>query len=416
MITSKPENVGMSSKRLERINELTKGYVDRGDLAGTVTLVARRGEVVHCQSTGMLNIEKNIPMREDAIFGLFSMTKPITTVAAMILYERGFFQLDTPVSKFIPEFKNMEVFAGGTAEDYKTVKQEREMNMLDLLTHTSGITYDLLFKTPVDEMYRKKGLIINNLSKMKVEDFVQIITQTPLLFSPGTKWNYSYSSDILGHVLEIMAGTKLDELIKSSVCDPLGMQDTGFYAPEEKWDRLSPFYYFGQALPSELRDKFQGQKLANIGFEHTNKPSTLNSGGGGMVSTISDYLKLATMFLNKGRYGEKQLLSPKTIDLITTNHLPGDIRSFNANNLGSLSPQGYGYGMGMAVMLDPAKANIIGTPGEYFWTGAGHTGFFVDPKEELIAIIMTHLMPTIYKIDKQFKTAVYQSITESYIS
>jgi CubicO group peptidase (beta-lactamase class C family) len=415
MKTTKPENVGISSERLKRINEITSGYIDRQDLSGALTLVARRGEVVHFQCSGVNNVDTGEPLREDHIFRLFSMTKPITAVAAMILYERGFFQLDTPVSKFIPEFKNLEVLVSGTIDDYKTEKPQREMNIRDLLTHTAGFTYDIVNNSIVDEMYRRDAVGVMSFDMTSAE-FLQSVSRLPLLYFPETKWSYSIASDILGCVIEIITGMPLDEFVDIEICQPLGMVDTGYYIKkEDDPGRFSPLHTHHKGMPKTHTEKYPDKKMFVV-QNSFNAPTGVRfmHGGGGMMSTAGDYLIFLQMLLNKGRYGDKFLLSPKTIDLMTTNHLPGDTRSMAPYNLGTLSPVGYGYGFGVAVMIDPAQANAIGTPGEYYWFGAGHTSFFVDPKEELIGIMMASVFPAgLHRVHLEFKKAVYQSIIES---
>jgi CubicO group peptidase (beta-lactamase class C family) len=419
MITVSPESVGLSQSRLNRINELTDSYISKGKLAGTITMVARKGQVAHFECHGMMNVEEAQSMQEEAIFRLYSMTKPITSVGAMILYEKGCFQLSTPVSRFIPEFKNLEVFESGTATSYKTKKPEREMNMCDLLTHMSGLTYGAFADTAVDEMY--KNAKITMAQDETLQDFIAKIAKMPLLFSPGTKFNYSYSTDVLGHIIEVISGEKLDVFLKKEIFDPLSMNDTDFYVPPEKQNRFTAMYTHKSAVPQEILQDFPNKSIFPTDVIKTDvtkavlylKPPNKLLGGAGLVSTVSDFLKFATMLLNKGITNDRVLLSPKTIDLMTMNHLPGDLESLSLMKTPFAQP-GVGFGLGFAVLLDPAKAKTIGTPGEYYWSGAAHTSFFIDPKEEMIAILLTQVLPpAVYDIQKQFRTAVYQSIIES---
>jgi CubicO group peptidase (beta-lactamase class C family) len=236
MLISSPEKVGMSTSRLKRISDLTSSYVDSGKLAGTVSLVMRRGEVIHFECKGVQNLKTGQPMTEDTIFGIYSMTKPITSIAIMMLYERGFFQLDTPVSKFIPEFKNLQVYESGTIDDYTTVKPLREMNIRDLLTHTAGLVYGLFNNTVVDQLYDK-----NHISSIKAESlgsFVKKISEMPLLYSPGTKWSYSVATDVLGYIIEVITGKGLNVFFKEEIFNPLDMNHTDFYIPEEKLGKI----------------------------------------------------------------------------------------------------------------------------------------------------------------------------------
>jgi CubicO group peptidase (beta-lactamase class C family) len=415
MITAIPESVGLSSERLNRINDVTSGYINRSDLAGTVSLVMRRGEVVHFQCSGKMSLETGVPMQEDSIFRIYSMTKPITSVAIMILYERGYFQLDTPVSKFIPEFKHMEVFESGTVDDYKTVKPQREMTIGDLLKHTSGITYEFLNRTVVGQIYQKENVSIN-FENQNLEAFVHEIARMPLLFSPGTKWNYGMSTDVLGYIIEVISGKTLDVFFMEEIFEPLGMVDTDFFVPESKRDRLTTKYLPRIFAPEEVRLKYPDQKLF-IYEDHRNKmlakSKNLLKGGQGLFSTASDYLQFTKMLLNKGRAGKNYILSPKTVSLMTTNHLPGDLQSCCVHNIGRITPAGAGFGLGFTVMVNPTLDNRIGTPGEYHWNGGAHTSFFVDPKEDMIAILLTQVFPAgVYNIEREFNTAVYQSIIE----
>ncbi len=424
----KAEKVGMSSERLNRINELTDSYIQQGKLAGTVTMLARKGEVAHLRASGQMSTETGESMKEDSIFRIYSMTKPVTSVAIMILYERGYFQLDTPVSKFIPEFKDLQVFDGGTIDDYKTVKPQREMNMADLLKHTSGLTYSILVASVVDRLYVKNNIMPAVVPGLSLEGMVKQLSQMPLLFSPGTAWNYSVSTDVLGYIVEVISGKTLAEFFKEEIFDPLGMDDTGFQISPDKINRFTSNYIHRLAVPSlmpnadldSLPDKAiflmdDAQKSAYA------KPPSLYSGGGGLISTAADYYKFLKMLLDQGRVGKDFILSPKTVQLMKMNHLPGDMKSFLAtqhvsNNkvVGEISPEGSGFGLGFSVLIDQAKAGYTGSVGIYSWGGAASTFFFIDPKEELVAIFLTQFMPSsIYPIRNQFRTAVYQSIIES---
>lgn len=416
MITTSPEMVGLSTSRLDRINELTAGYINRGDVPGTVTLVARRGEIAHFQTSGLMSFETEKPMVEDGIFRIYSMTKPVTSVAAMILYERGYFQLNTPVSKFIPEFKNLQVYESGTVDDYKTVKPGREMNVGDLLKHTSGLTYEFLDRTVVGQIYQRNQISIYSQNHT-LQDFVQKIAQLPLLFSPGANWNYSISTEVLGYVIEVISGKTLDVFIKEEIMDPLGMVDTHFFLPTDKQDRLTTQYIHKSRMPEEVTQQNPTAKLFPTNDKKVGllaQSVDLVKGGQGLFSTASDYLKFATMLLNQGRIGHDFLLSPKTVQLMTTNHLDGDLQSCCVHKIGSTTPAGVGFGLGFSVMMDPTKAGILGTPGEFHWTGGAHTSFFVDPKEDMVAILLTQVFPPgLYNIDKEFRVAVYQSLMDT---
>jgi CubicO group peptidase (beta-lactamase class C family) len=415
MITADPEKVGLSSSRLKRISQLTHSYVDSGRLAGTITMVARRGEVVHFEAYGKLSLESGEPMVEDAIFRIFSMTKPITSVAIMMLYEQGYLELVTPLSKFIPAFKNVQVFESGTVDDYKTVKPEREITILDLLKHTAGLSYGFFGVGVVDEIYKA-----NDIGPLKLdytlEEFVNKIASMPLVFSPGNKWNYSLATDVLGRVIEVISGMPLDLFLKKNIFDPLGMVDTDFYVTPDKLDRLTDLYAHRSAVPADVAAKFPNEHL--FPYDDHKDGSWSNpvkhfQGGGGLVSTARDYYRFVSMLMNKGRFDSGNLLSPKSIELMTMNHLPEDLYNFSAKRIGGMTAAGNGFGLGFSIILDPARVGVIGTPGEYHWSGSAHTSFFVDPKEELFGMILTQAFPPgAYPINREFRAAVLQSIIE----
>jgi len=414
MINSKPENVGLSASRLHRIHDWTSSYIDTGRLAGTITLVARRGQVVHFESNGKLSLETGQAMPEDALFRIHSMTKPVTAVAVMMLYERGYFQLDTPVSQFIPAFKDTEVFASGTVEDYTTVKPQREMTIGDLLRHGAGLTYGFLPFTIVDQLYLQAGILESVNDDSTLETFVNKLATMPLLFSPGTQWSYSLSMDVLGRVIEVITGKSLDVFFQEEIFEPLNMVDTGFILPTEKQDRLASIYVNRIGLPESLVQDFPDKTIFLNDDPKTNyyqKSPTKMMGGIGLVSTASDYYQFATMLLNKGRVGKECLLSPKTIEFMTMNHLPGDIESFCVKAFSDPKRAGMGFGLGFGVNIDAAKANLIGSPGTFHWSGMAHTTFFVDPKEELIGIFLSQILPyAVYDTVREFRRMVYQAI------
>lgn len=410
----KPEEVGLCSTRLNRINDLTSAYINRGELAGTVTLVARHGKIAHLVPQGSMNLAANQSMSADTIFRIYSMTKPITSVAAMILYERGEFDLTTPIARFIPEFKNVEVYVEGSAEDYTTIKPEREITMVDLLTHTAGLTYDFANQSVVEELYRKAGLNPFDL-KLDLTTFVKNVAKMPLLFSPGSRWNYSVATDVLGRIIEIISGVSLDVFFKKEIFDVLGMEDTGFYVPLEKQQRFAVNYMNRSIAPRQLTESHPEQSLFMLDDPREGQYSTppvMHSGGGGLVSTAADYLKFAEMLVNEGRVGDRYLISPRTFKLMTTNHLPCELHDYRFNkNGGSFNP-GVGMGLGFSVTLGSVEAAIIGNRGDFGWTGAANTYFFIDPKEKMTAIFLAQLFPfdLTSEMYRRFKVAVYQSV------
>lgn len=424
MQKAKPEQVGLLQDQLERIKQLIASYIDARKIPGAITLVARKNKLAHFECAGKMVVEENKLMQAETIFRLYSMTKPITSVAMMMLYEQGHFTLDTPVSDFIPEFKNLEVFATGTRDDYKTTKPTREMNIRDLLSHTSGLTYDFMHTSPVDAMYRAAD-IQGSHADGTLQELVTKLSKMPLLFSPGTRWNYSLSTEVIAYLVQLISGMRFDEFVKMNIAEPLEMSDTDFYVPKEKQDRFAANYTHIDLIPEDQKKQFSQYMTTKTAIDKTQKlilidnpksgrfssPRTFYSGGGGLVGTVLDYLNFTQMLLNKGRFNDKQLLQPKTVELMTINHLPTDLAHFANPGFSETSLAGIGFGLGFAIMLDPAKAGIPGNPGEYNWGGGANTMFFIDPKEELIAILMTQLLPsTAYPIRKEFREAVYQAI------
>jgi CubicO group peptidase (beta-lactamase class C family) len=398
-----PEDLGLSAPRLVKIDLMTQKYIDESKLPGTITLVARRGKIAHFECQGRMDIEADKMVSEDTIFRIYSMTKPITSVALMFLYEDGHFQLDDPVSRFIPAFETMEVFMSGNKEEYKTQPADRQITIRDLLTHTSGLTYGFMRTSVVDALYRDKGV---EESKTLAE-MVSKLTELPLLFTPGSRWSYSVATDVCGYLVELISGEPFDQFLQEQIFKPLGMTDTGFSVPENKVHRLAANY----------------ERTADNGLQLTDSPETSRyirdvtyfSGGGGLVSTARDYLRFAQMLLNKGELEGERVLGRKTVELMTSNHLPnnGDLTSMGQPVFSETPYDGIGFGLGFSVMLDPATAHILGTPGEFAWGGAASTYFWVDPGEQLIAILLTQLMPSSsYPIRREFRVLAYQSIVE----
>jgi len=383
--TASPEEVGFSSSRLDRIKPAMQIYVSQNKLPGLISLVARRGEVVHFEKYGKMN--ENQSMQFDAIFRIASMTKPVTSTAIMMLYEEGRFQLNDPVSKYIPEFNDLKVFSGVEKGELKLVKPENPMTIRDLLTHTSGLTYGFFGNSPVDSIYKVSKLFDGTLNEM-----INKLAGIPLLFQPGTKWNYSMSTDVLGYLVEVISGKSFDEFLEERIFKPLKMKDTGFFVPKDKVNRFAAVY--GMAEGGEIK-VVQKPKT-------TGKLPKLLSGGGGLMSTISDYSRFAQMLLNKGELDGTRLLGRKTVEFMTQNHL-----SFDAGR------PGRGFGLGFAVTENVAKSNLIGSKGEYWWAGIHNTFFWVDPEEEMILILMTQFSPfRYYPVHKEFKILTYQAIID----
>jgi CubicO group peptidase (beta-lactamase class C family) len=386
-----PEKVGLSSERLAKIRPVMQKYIDDSKLSALMTLVSRHGKLVHFETCGMADIEAEKPLSENSIFRIYSMTKPITSTAIMMLYEEGHFQLWDPVSKYIPEFKNMKVFAGGTIDSLILEKPTREMTILDLLRHTAGLTYTW-DSTPVDELYRRKKIFNpqDNLHDMMVK-----LGEIPLLYQPGTKYHYSVAMDVLGYLVEVISGMSFDRFLKERIFDPLEMEDTAFYVPESKLDRFIALY-----------NKTDDNKIRPGDHPNTSKyrnQPTAPSGGGGLVSTPLDYLKFAQMILNKGELNGRRLLGRQTVEYMLQNHLPEGTQVW----------QGLGYGLGFGIVTDPAKNRILCSNGESSWSGMANTFFWIDLEEDLIYMVWTQLFPWgVYDYRHQFRVMVHSAIIE----
>jgi CubicO group peptidase (beta-lactamase class C family) len=404
--TVRPEDVGLSSERLARIERhLERRYLDQKKIAGALTLVARRGRVAHLAPVGMMDLERGKPMREDTIFRIYSMSKPVTSVALMTLYEHGHFQLDDALHKHIPAFRDLRVYDGGNHPTFATRPAERAMTIRDLLTHTSGLTYGFMERTNVDRAYRRLNIGDRDVP---LAQMVETLATLPLEFSPGTRWNYSVATDVIGHLIERISGRRLDAFLRDEIFAPLGMVDTGFHVPSDRLERLATNY-------SRMPDKSVRVEDDPAASAYAAPPAYL-SGGGGLVSTASDYLRFCQMLLNEGELDGRRILGRKTIELMTENHLP-DGRDIASLNLGGQFSQvtydGVGFGLGFSVTLDLARAQTVGSIGEYAWGGAASTAFWIDPAEELIVIFMTQFMPSgTFNFRGQLKSIVYPAIID----
>ena len=403
-----PEDVGLSSERLTRIEKhLQDRYLIPKKIAGALTLVARRGKVACLLPAGMMDVEREKPMTEDTIFRIYSMSKPITTVALMMLYEQGHFQLGDQVYKYIPEWRNLEVYVSGEYPDFVTKPPERDMAIRDLLTHTSGLAYGLSEEmgTPVSMAYRK--LKVLDLHKGTLKEMVQKVAGLPLEFSPGTRWNYSISTDVCGYLVEVISGMSFDEYLKEYIFEPLGMADTGFHVPPEKVDRFAANYNRDASKKLQLMDN-----PANSAYL---MPPTCYSGGGGLVSTAADYYRFCQMLLNGGELDGVRLLGPRTIEYMTMNHLPGnqDLTDLSISTVSETASEGVGFGLGFAVIIDLMKSQQVGSLGEYYWGGAASTIFWINPAQDLIVIFLTQMMPSnTFNFRGQLKSLIYPAIID----
>ena len=415
--SASPESAGMSEARLQRLDEnLKRNYVDNGRFPGTHTLVYRRGKVVHSTVQGLADVERNVAVKDDTIFRIYSMSKPITSVAFMMLVEEAKVALDEPVAKYIPEWRNLGVYVGGMPTlgvqpggppRFITRPTARPMQIVDLLRHTSGLTYGFQNRTNVDAAYRT--LKIGNVDVSgTLQSMIEGVATLPLEFSPGEAWNYSISTDVLGYLIGKISGKPFEQFLKERVFDPLGMVDTAFYVPEEKAHRFAACYSADGKGGKVLQD--DPAKSAYL------KPPSFVSGGGGLVSTTADYLKFCRMLLGRGALGNARLLSPKTLALMTTNHLPGNktLPELSRSLFSEATYDGVGFGLGFAVTMDAARTLIPGSAGEFWWGGAATTSFWIDPAEDLAVVFMTQNLPSAaYPIRRELRTLVYSAITES---
>ena len=416
MKTTNPDKLGLSKDKLNAMEDFFKDkYIQNGKLAGIQTLIARRGKVIHFESSGLRDVENNKKIEKDTIFRIYSMTKPITSVALMQLFEKGLFQLADPVSKFLPEFKNPKVFISGSYPHFMTRPADREISIRDLLTHTAGLTYGFHYRTNIDHAYRKvwSGPRGDNTDfsfpPLNLENFSQSIASLPLEFSPGDKWNYSVATDICGRLVEVLSGLTLDVYFSKHIFKPLKMKDTGFFIPKNKINRFASCY---ERTPKEYL-KLQDTGDNKSGY--SSSPLHL-SGGGGLVSTTQDYYNFCQMLLNGGTFEDKRILSRKTIELMTSNHLPENQDMVTMGSEGSFSEiryKGVGFGLGFGVNIDLADTQNSGSVGSYNWGGAASTFFWIDPEEELICILMTQLMPSgYYPIRMQMQSMVYSAFID----
>jgi CubicO group peptidase (beta-lactamase class C family) len=399
-----PREVGLSPERLGRLDAWMRALVSDGRLAGVATLIARRGRVAYWRGEGSSDLARGRPMAADTIVRIYSMTKPLTSVAAMMLYEDGRFQLDDPVSRFIPAFRDMRVATGGNRARLETVPAEREITVRDLLTHTSGLTYGFLESTLVDELYRREGVDFQT-STLSLGEVVERAAALPLLSQPGREWNYSIATDVLGHLVAVVSGQEFGDFLRERVLGPLGMVDTDFHVPPEKLARFAANYARGPDGRPRLIDDPEGSRYAS--------PPPLASGGGGLVGTMGDYLRFCRMMLNGGALDGVRLLSRKTVALMTANHLSGDMAAMGQPRFSESTYAGIGFGLGVSVMLDPARAQIVGSPGEYAWGGAASTAFFCDPAEDLAVILFTQLTPSsTYPIRRELRVLTYAALAD----
>ena len=419
-----PESVGLSSARLERVSEWMGEQVSSERLAGLSVLIGRRGRVAFFEPRGLADRESGKSFNQDTIVRIYSMTKPVTTVAAMMLYEEGCFQLDDPVSNFLPEFKDTEVWAGGDAPVTDTVPVETPMTVHHLITHTSGLTYGFMQTNVVDAAYRQEKLDFPGGSG-DLASQVARLAKLPLICQPGSQWNYSVSIDVLGRLVEIWSGMSLAEFFQTRLFEPLDMRDAGFHVAESNQDRFAACYApasggdlssIGRAPTAEEAAARGGLKLQDAAAgSRFLQPASVYAGGGGLTASMRDYARFCQMLMNGGELDGARVLGRKTIDYMRLNQLPGnrDMAAMGQPVWSETSYDGIGFGLGWAVVIDPVQAKFVTSPGEHHWGGAASTFFWLDPEEDLFVTLLTQLMPSsTYPIRRELRQRVYQAIVD----
>ena len=408
MALADPEALGFDPGRLARIDRfLAETYIESGKLPCAQILVARDGKPVHFGQLGNLRAD-GTPMREDALVRIASMTKPVTSLAFMQLVEQGKVALDDPVGRVLPEFAKLGVYAGGGgAVPFMPATPARPIRFVDLLTHMSGLTYGFQNRTSVDAAYRETEFDFGREHHTS-DEYLAHLGKLPLEFEPGTGWNYSVSTDVLGIAVERLSGMRLGEYFETNIFAPLGMTDTAFDVAEGQDDRLADAYAYQPGKTPKLVDKGAGSKLL--------KPARFHSGGGGLIGTIADYHRFTAMLLDRGALDGARIIAPKTLDLMTRNFLPGgvDLASISRSLFSESTSAGSGFGLGFAVVTEPVKTLMPSSAGEFYWGGAYSTAFFVDPLEGVTMVFMTQLYPSsAYPVRRQLKTLIYSALMES---
>ncbi len=393
-------HAGFDTARLARIGRWMDRWVESGRLAGLSVLVHRHGQTVYQNCAGLADREGGLGMAPDTVVRLYSMTKPLTSVALMMLYEEGRFQLDDAVSRVLPCFADMTVWAG---EDAAPVHAERAITYRDLLTHTSGLTYGFMHATAVDALYRQAGVDFQT-SPLSLGELVETAASMPLLAQPGTAWNYSIATDVLGHLVALHSGQEFGDFLTERVLRPLGMTQTGFHVTEALRPRFAANYGPGK----DGRAKLVDDPATSIFLR-----PRLASGGGGLVGTAGDYMRFCRFLLGQGELDGVRLLGRKTVALMMSNHLDGDMAALGQARFSESTYTGIGFGLGFSVMLDPARAQIVGTPGECAWGGAASTAFWVDPAEDLAVVFLTQLSPSsTYPVRRELRVLTYAALVD----
>jgi len=410
-----PEEIGMSSQRLELIKPAMQAYVDQKKIAGLSTIIAHNGEVAYFGQVGQMDIEANKPMSADAIFRIYSMTKSIICTALMTLYEQGRFHLFDPVAKFIPAFGDLKVLENDAVGETREVDLERPITIRDLLTHTAGLTYDFLEDSPVSELYRQARLL-NNATR-SLEELVDDLTRLPLAYQPGTIWHYSLAIDVVAHLIEVLSDQSLNQFLKEKLFNPLGMVDTDFYVPPEKQDRIATMYGLPDLgaqnmtlskLLEAWESGFNEQIDVSVTYPAT-KPSGFARGGHGLFSTAWDYMRFAQMLLNQGELDGVRILGRKIVELMHMNYLPAELLPFK---VAAPPNYGYGFGLGSRVLMNVAESEKPGSVGEFGWAGAAKTYYWVDPQEKIVGLLMSQSMMQFDVPEKDFQVLAYQALID----
>ena len=396
---------GFDSQRLASVSELVDRYVAEGKLAGAQVQVAHRGEVALRHTVGRADVASDRQLGDDAIYRIYSMTKPITSIALMQLYEQGRVLLEDPVSTYIPEFAEMQVFTGGTPTAPKVRPAQTAMTVKDVLTHASGLTYGFFFQNNLDAMYREDGLGDFQLPDYTLEEGMRRLATKPLAFDPGTAWNYSMSTDVCGRLVEVISGMGLNEYFAEHITGPLGMADTAFHVPADKKHRFTSNYALTPDEPLLIVDSFDASPYLS--------PPVFLSGGGGLVGTVDDYQRFVDMLLNGGVLDGRRIIGRKTLEYMTINHLPEGktLNELGQSLFSEAVMEGMGFGLGFSTLVDPARNGAVSSGGEFAWGGAASTAFWVDPAEEITCVFMTQLMPSSsYPLRRELKATVYQAL------
>jgi CubicO group peptidase (beta-lactamase class C family) len=408
-VETDPEELGFDPARLSRIDDHFRRYVDDGRLAGWHAVVARDGQVVHSTVAGDRDAEAGKPVTDDTRWRIYSMSKPITSVAAMILVERGLLELTDPISRWLPEFAEPKVYVKGSSSKPLLEAATEPIRVWHLLTHTAGLTYGFHHAHPVDELYRAAGFEWAAPADLDLAGCVEAWARMPLVFQPGTEWNYSHATDVLGRLIEVVSGQRLDAFLDEHVLGPLGMTGTGFAVDDP--DRLATLYLANPATGRYLAAEAAGMgALAREALE----PTWLG-GGGGLVSTAADYHRFTRMLLGRGEVDGVRILGSRTVDYMARNHLPGgaDLEQVGRPLFAEMPFHGVGFGLGFAVVVDPVRYRTVSSPGEISWGGAASTAFWVDPVERVSAMFFTQLLPSsAHPIRTQLRALVYQALVD----